>query len=56
MTKIPKEIFHGIWKGYILKNGERIMIDCDFKTKTFTLKFNGDDFEVAIINRQLYGK
>ena len=35
----------GIW--LYTKNGERIMIDCDFKTKTFTLKFNGDDFEVA---------
>lgn len=35
----------GIW--LYPKTGERIMIDCDFKTKTFTLKFTGDDFKLA---------
>lgn len=37
----------GIW--LYSKFGSRIMIDCDFKTKTFTLKFNGEDFEKAHI-------
>jgi len=35
----------GIW--LYPKSGERIFIDCDFKTKEFILHFNGDDFQIA---------
>lgn len=34
----------GIW--LYPKKGERIFIDCDFKTKEFILHFNADDFEL----------
>lgn len=36
----------GIW--LYPKIGERIFIDCNYKTKEFTLHFNGDDFETSI--------
>ena len=35
----------GIW--LYPKSGQRIFIDCDFKTKMFTLHFDEGDFEVA---------
>ena len=34
----------GIW--LCPKNGDRIFIDCDYKTKVFTLHFNEEDFEL----------
>ena len=34
----------GIW--LYLKNGNRIFVDCDYKTKEFILHFNGEDFEL----------
>lgn len=37
----------GIW--LYPKNGERIFIDCDWKTKEFILHFDGDDFKEATI-------
>lgn len=35
----------GIW--LYPKNGERIFIDCDFKTKQFKLHFSPEDFEIS---------
>lgn len=35
----------GIWLH--LKNGERIFIDCDYKTKEFILHFSESDFKIA---------
>lgn len=34
----------GIW--LYPKNGKRIFIDCDYKTKEFVLHFSGEDFEL----------
>ena len=35
----------GIW--LYPKSGERIFIDCNFKTKEFTLHFKDEDFELS---------
>ncbi len=39
----------GIW--LYPKVGERIFIDCDFKTKEFILHFNEKDFDLNIENK-----